>query len=109
MSNIVVEQITFMELIKRHSERVIPWCNMTCKQASILVSGYYWSGKYSDFKKIIARRNESELLFECMTISKNKRIKEIEAMGYKIKSVCQTWNNGQPEKYGKIYFIAKRA
>lgn len=107
MSNGVMEQIDFVELMKRHSERNIPWCNMTCKTASISTRRYYWSGKYSDLGNIIARQNDREIMFECLYVSRNKRIKEIAAMGYEIESVCETWD-GEPQKWDKIYFIAKR-
>lgn len=108
MSNSVLEQIDFVELMKQHSERNIPWCNMTCKSASIHAARrYYWSGKYSDLEKVIKEQGENEIMFECLYVSRNKRMKEIEAMGFEIKAVCETWN-GVPDKWSKIYFIAKK-
>lgn len=107
MSNSVLEQIDFVELMKQHSERDIPWCNMTCKIASLNSSRYYWDGKYSDLKRVIEILHEPELMFECLYVSRNKRMKEIEAMGYEIEQVCETWN-GDPEKWSKIYFMAKK-
>lgn len=107
MSNNVLEQIDFIELMKQHSERNIPWCNMTCKNASIYAeSRYYWSGKYSDLGTVINGHNEREIMFEILAISKNRRVKEIEAMGYEITHECVCFGGGN--KFTKIYYIAKR-
>lgn len=101
-----MKKIDFIELIKQQKESNIPWCNMTCRIASINAEGrYYWNGTYGNFHKVIAKKKEPELMFECLYISRNKRIKEIEAMGYSIEQACEAWN-GNPEPWDKVYFIA---
>ena len=105
MSNDVLERIDFEELMKRANG--IFWCNMTCKTAILHGPRLYWSGKYSDLKEVIRRANAPEIMFECLYVSKGKRMKEIQRMGYRIEAVCETWD-GDPEKWSKIYYLTKR-
>ena len=106
MSNSVLEQISFEDVMLQVRTRDIPWVNTTCKVASITARRYFWGGKYGELGKIIASQNERELMFECLYISRNKRLKEIEAMGYEVTQECVCL--GTYDRFSKVYYIAKK-
>ena len=102
-----MEKIGFEDLMRRANG--IFWCNMTCTTATLHGPRLFWSGKYRDLPEVIKRTNAPEIMFECLYVSRNKRVREIERMGYQIEIVCEPWEKEEkPEKWYKVYYIARR-